>query len=121
MKAVLELKKERTDSIFYRYNIDGTLVWFEQYKENGHIYIVWVQTCADLKDDFDFYLQDGSWDENCYPSHVEVNIHHRKLTVEQIDEYISGLLCAKRVAGAIMEIFERSEHKELYESFHAKM
>ena len=121
MKAVLELKKERTDSIFYRYNIDGTLVWFEQYKKNGHIYIVFIQTCKDLKDDVDFDIQDGSWDENCYPEFVEINIHHRKLTVEQIDEYVSGLLYAKRVANAIMEIFKHGEHKELYDSFHSKM
>ena len=45
MKAVLELKKEKTDGyVFYRYNIEGTLVWFEQHMENGHIYTVAVRT-----------------------------------------------------------------------------
>ena len=80
-----------------------------------------VQTCADLKDDFDFDIKDGSWDDNGYPELVDINIHHRKLNVEQMDEYVSGLLYAKRVADAIMEIFEHGEHKELYESFHSKM
>ncbi len=120
MKAVLELKKERgKDSIFYRYNIDGTLVWFEQYY-NGHIYFVSVRPSDEIED-VEFYVNDGSSHDIYYPEWVEINIHHERLTVDQIDGYIIGLQYAKRVAEAIMNIFDNGEHMELYESCHKKM
>ena len=118
MKAILELKKEREDSIFYKYNIYGTLVWFEQHKENGHIYTVSVASGDTIKEECAFYVQDGSRTDYYYPVFVEINTHHKELTVDQVDGYVSALVYAKMVAKAIMEIFESGEHKELYDKFH---
>lgn len=121
MKAVLELKKERDDSIFYRYNIDGTQVWFEQYQSNGHIYTVTVRPGDEIKGDFSFYAQDGSRTEHYYPEFVEINTNHETLTVDQVDEYISKLSYAKKIAEAIMDIFDYGEHIELYNRLHKEM
>lgn len=122
MKAVLELKKERDEgSIFYRYNIDGTLVWFDQYQDSGHIYTVAVRAGDEIKEDFQFYVQDDSQNDYYYPKYIEINTNHERLTVDQVDGYVNGLTYAKRIAEAIMEIFENSEHKELYDRFHKEM
>lgn len=122
MKAVLELKKERTDgSVFYRYNIEGTLVWFEQYMENGHIYTVTVRTLDWIKENFRFYVQDGSMHDHYYPEFVEINISNKELTVGQVDGYVNGLMYVKKVAEAIMDIFNSGEHMELYKSHHTEM
>lgn len=115
MKAILELTKERDEGdIFYRYNIDGTLVWFSQYKTNGRIYTVTVRTPEKL-DSFELYVQDGSREEKYYPQYVEISTSHERLNVDQVDAYIDGLKYAKGVAQAIMDIFESGIHKECYE------
>ena len=119
MKAVLELKKERADGcVFYRYNIEGILVWFEQHMESGHIYTVTVRTLDWIKEDFQFYIQDGSQHDYYYPEFVEINTNHKRLTVEQVDGYVNGLMYVKRIAEAIMEIFNNGEHMELYKLHH---
>ena len=121
MRAILELTKEREDSIFYRYNIYGTLVWFEQYKENGHIYTVAVTPGDTIKEEVAFYVHDGSRHDYYYPEFVEISVHHKELTVGQVDGYVSCLVYAKMVAEAIMEIFESDEHIELYKLHHKEM
>ena len=121
MKAVLELKKEREESIFYKYNVYGTLVWFEQYKDSGNIYTVFVSLADEIKEEFRFYVQDGSQRDYYYPEFVEININHERLTVDQVDGYINGLVYAKRIAKAVMDIFENGEHMELYKLHHNEM
>ena len=104
MKAVLELKKERTDeSVFYRYNIEGNLVWFEQYMDSGNIYTVAVRTLDWIDEHFQFYVQDGSQHDYYYPEFVEINLKHKSLTVDQVDGYVNCLVYAKRIAEAIMK------------------
>ena len=116
MKAVLELKKERDgESIFYRYNVEGTLVWFEQYMESGHIYTVGVSTLDWIAENFQFYVQDGSQHDYYYPEFVEINTNHERLSVNQVDGYVNSLMYVKKIAEAIMDIFESGEHMELYE------
>lgn len=118
-KAVLEVKKERNDgSIFYRYNIDGTKVWFDQYQDSGNIYAVYVRAGDEIQDDFKFCVQDGSQFDHYYPKYIEINTNHERLTVNQVCDYVNGLLYAKRIASAIMKIFENGKHKNLYEQFH---
>jgi hypothetical protein len=121
MKAILELTKERDEGdIFYRYNIDGTLVWFSQYQQNGNIYTVSVRPSKKLED-FEFYVQDDSRKEKYYPEYVEINTSHERLTVEQIDGYVSALKYAKEIAEAIIGIFESGVHKECYDKFNVKI
>lgn len=122
MKAVLELKKERNDgSVFYRYNAEGTLVWFDQYVENGHIYTVAVRALDWIAENFTFYVQDGSRRDYYYPEFVEINTQHERLTVDQVEGYVNGLMYVKQVAEAIMGIFENGEHMELYKLHHKDM
>ena len=122
MKAVLELKKERVgESIFYRYKIEGNLVWFEQRIDSGHIYGVTVRTLDWIRENFQFYVQDGSQHDHYYPESVEINTNHERLTVDQVERYINGLLYAQKIARAIMDIFESSEHMGLYKLHHPEM
>lgn len=118
MKAVLELTRVRDEGdIFYRYNIDGTLVWFSQYQSNGHIYMVSVRPNEELEN-IEFYVQDGSNHDVYYPEWVEISACHEKLTVDSVDGYINELKYAKETAKAIMGIFENGVHKECYEKLH---
>ena len=122
MKAVLELKKEIVgERVFYRYNIEGTLVWFDQYVEDGHIYTVAVRTLDWIKENFQFYVQDGSQHDYYYPEFVEINTCHERLAVDQVERYVSGLMYAKQVAEAIMDIFNSDEHMGLYKAHHTEM
>ena len=119
MKAVLELKKERVgESVFYRYNIEGNLVWFEQYIDNGHIYGVTVRTPDWIRENFQFYVQDGSQHDYYYPEFVEISTNNKSLTVDQVEGYVNSLLYAKNIAEAIMDIFKSGEHMELYKKLH---
>ena len=45
LTPILELRKTEYDKPveFYRYDIDGTKVWFDQYIDTGHIYAVYVK------------------------------------------------------------------------------
>lgn len=122
MKAVLELKKERVgESVFYRYNVEGNLVWFDQYIDSGNIYTVAVRTLDWIRENFQFYVQDGSQRDYYYPEFVEINTNHERLTVDQVEGYINGLLYAKQIAEAIMGIFKSGEHMELYKLHHPEM
>ena len=122
MKAVLELKKEKSgECVFYRYNVEGNLVWFEQYVDSGHIYTVTVRTLDWIRENFQFYVQDGSQHDYYYPEFVEINTNHERLTVDQVDGYVNGLMYAKKIAEEIMNIFNSGEHMELYKMYHAEM
>lgn len=118
MKTVLELTRARDEGdVFYRYNIDGTLVWFSQYQSNGHIYMVTVRPNEKLEN-IEFYVQDGSNHDVYYPEWVEISTCHERLTVDSVDDYINELKYAKETAKAIMDIFESGAHKEYYDKLH---
>ena len=122
MKATLELTKERAgESVFYRYNIEGNLVWFEQYIDSGHIYSVTVRALDWIAENFRFYVQDGSRHDYYYPEFVEINTRQEWLTADQVEGYVNGLMYAKEIAEAIMDIFKRGEHMELYKLHHQEM
>ena len=118
IKVVLELKKTRDEGdIFYRYNVNGTLVWFSQYQDSGHIYSVIVRPSVELEG-IKFYVQDGSMHDVFYPEWVEISVEHARLNVDQVDEHISKLKFAKEVAEVIENIFNCPEHIDLYKEFH---
>ena len=118
VRVVLELKKTNNEGgIFYRYNISGTLLWFEQYQNSGHIYTVAARPSVELEG-IKFYVQDGSKHEVYYPEWVEIDVEHTELNVDQVDEYISKLKFAKEVANVIEDIFNSPEHIDLYKEFH---
>jgi hypothetical protein len=118
MEAILELTKIRDESdVFYRYNIDGTTVWFSQYQNNGNIYAVTVRPNDELEN-IEFYVQDDSRNEIYYPKWVEISTCHESLNVDSVDDYINELKYAKETAKAIMDIFESGAHKEYYDKLH---
>lgn len=119
MKATLELTKVRDEGdIFYRYDIDGTKVWFSQYPQNGNIYTVAIRTNEELDGEVEFYLQEDYHGDKCYPTGIYISAGHRRLFPEQMDEHIELMKYAKEVAVAIMDIFNGGVHKECYEKFH---
>lgn len=120
MKAVLELTKPLEEAtIFYRYNVDGVLVWFAQYSD-GDIYSVSIRPNEELQS-IDFYIHDGSAREVYYPEWVEISTCHEKLNVDSVDDYVEKLKYAKKVAMVIEDIFNRGVHKECYEEFHKEV
>lgn len=119
MKTVLELTKARDEGdIFYRYDIDGTKVWFSQYPSNGNIYSVAIRTNERLNDKIEFYLQEDYHGDKCYPSGIYISAGHQRLYPEQIDEHVELMKYAKEVAITIMDIFNSGVHKECYDKFH---
>ena len=119
MKATLELTKTRGEGdIFYRYDIDGTKVWFSQYPSNGNIYTVAIGTNERLNGKVEFYLQEDYHGDKCYPTGIQISAGHRRLLPEQIDEHIELMKYAKEVAMVIMDIFNRGMHKECYDKFY---
>lgn len=121
LKAILELTKENEgDDIFYRYNIDGTKVWFMQQQDNGNIYTVSIRPGDEFDDIVEFYMQDDYHSDVYYPLGIEICTRQR-LTLKQMDEYIDLMQHTKEVATAIMNIFESGIHKECYDKFHKEM
>lgn len=119
MKTILELTKTREDGdIFYRYDIDGTKVWFSQYPQNGNIYSVVIRTNEKLDRKIEFYLEDDCHRNKCYPVGVDISIGHRRLSPAQVEEHVELMQYAKEVAEAIMNIFNDGIHKECYDKFH---
>lgn len=118
MKAILELTKEREEGdIFYRYDIDGTKVWFSQYPTNGNIYSVAIRGNEKLGDMITFRIQDDFNFDVCYPLGIDISIRYN-LTLETIDRYIELMQYAKEVATTIMGVFSEGVHKDCYDKFH---
>lgn len=105
---------EKDDYIFYRYEIDGTVIWFSQYKDYGCIYTVSV-ALPEKFNDFEIYVQDDSRNDIYYPQNLTVRTH-KTLTIETMDEYIKNLEYIKELCEAIMSIFALEKHKDLYEA-----
>jgi hypothetical protein len=105
---------EKDDYMFYRYEIDGTVIWFSQYKDNGCIYTVSVALPKEL-DDFEIYVHDDSRNNIYYPQSFYVRTH-KTLTAENMDKYIQNLEYIKGLCEAIMSIFTLGKHKELYDA-----
>lgn len=121
MQTILELTKEREEGdIFYRYDIDGTKVWFSQYPSNGNIYTVTIRPNEKLHGNIEFYLEEDYHGDKCYPVGIYISSGHGRLTPEQVDEHVALMQYAKNVATAIIDIFNNGIHKECYDKFHVK-
>lgn len=109
INIVCELKQEFSDKeMFYRYNIDGVCVWFTQHIDDGNIYSVGIRGNERLSG-IEFYIEDGSKNDNYYPENVYIRLHER-LFIEQIEAYIELLKYAKEMSESIMSIFSSEEH-----------
>lgn len=119
MEIKLDYTEKRDNMRFYRYLVGETAVWFNQY-ENGCIYTVVVDLPNDLTDLVAFYVEtDGArrnQRDTYYP--YDFYIHIRKESYgSELEAYIEKLKTVKEIGDTIMSIFQKPEHKDLYDKF----
>lgn len=105
------------NEVFYRYNIDGNLVWFTQMQDSGNIYSVSVK----LNDSPDKYFK--VWvkcDDNkiFYPNDIEIEMKHSYIKPEDIGRVISDMHYIDNLCNMIMMIFKLYEHHSLWYEHH---
>lgn len=103
--------EEGEDSTFYRYDIDGTKVWFVQY-DNGNIYSVYVKQCERLGDIKINISTDKYYPYIYYP--YECSVVFPSFTIVKDCEFhycIELFEYAQKVSKAIMDIFDLDLHK----------
>ena len=103
--------EEGEDSTFYRYDIDGTKVWFVQY-DNGNIYSVYVKQCERLGD-----IKINIFTDKCYPYiyyPYGCSVVFPSFTITKDCEFgycIELIEYIQKVSKAIMNIFDLDLHK----------
>lgn len=106
---------EKDNEIFYRYEIDGAIIWFGQCKKTGNIYTVGVTLPEKIKNFFEVYIRDDSCSDIYYPLYAEIRVHET-LAMDDVDAYIKNLEYVKDLCEAIMSIFSMEKHKSLYDT-----
>ena len=125
MEIVLETKqfvidldgKPDENDVFYRYNIDGNLVWFSQVQDIGNIYSVSVGLTDNLYKYYDVWVKCDS-DRLFYPNDITIEIKREKIKTEDIDRVVSNLHYVDKLCDAIMSIFKTKEHYDLWYEHH---
>lgn len=105
MKAILDFEKFNVEdnTTFYRYNIDGNFVWFNQHHD-GEIYYAYVKLKSPYCDYADMYIDT---EEYFYPVRARISIKNRMLEhLEDVDVYIEVLEYLKELYDAVLEIFD---------------
>ena len=130
MNIILELKKhpiglagkEIKDELFYKYDIEGTKVWFTQHLKTGNIYSVSISLPEHLSNIACLYVDCDSHSAY-YPSSVDISLCSNKINISLdaystdfpvLSEYIKNLEYLKELSLSILEIFKDSEHESLY-------
>ena len=118
MDIKLELKKTcERDEVFYRYNINGNLVWFSQHQDNGNIYSVHVRLNDYLKEYFDVWVFCDD-NELFYPNDITIEIEHSRIKQEEVSRIVSDINYINRLCDMIMSIFKTVEHYDLWSCYH---
>ena len=125
MEVVLETKqfmKNWDDTIdkndvFYRYNIDGNLVWFSQKQDSGNIYSVSVRLNKNPNEYFDVWVR---CDDNrlFYPNDITIQMKPSRIKQEDVDRIVSDIHYIDRVCDMIMSILKSKEHYDLWYEHH---
>lgn len=107
------------NEVFYRYNIDGNLVWFSQMQDSGNIYSISVK----LGDDIDKYFK--VWvrcddDTIFYPDDIEIDIKHSCLKMEEVGRMVVNIHYIDKLCELIMLIFKKDEHYGLWCKHHKR-
>ena len=126
MEIILETKqfildldgKPDENELFYRYNIDGNLVWFSQEQRSGNIYSVSVRLTEDLEECFDVWVHhDNDW-LSFYPNDITIVIKRAKIKIEDIDKVVANMHYINKLCDVIMSIFKTKEHYALWYKHH---
>jgi hypothetical protein len=100
---------DKENEIFYRYEVDGAVVWFAQDKMSGNIYTVGITPPEKLKNIFEMYIREDSQNDSYYPMFIEIRVHET-LALDDVDAYIEKLEYAKELCHAIMSIFQNNDN-----------
>ena len=125
MEIILETKQyiknwdntiDKND-VFYRYNINGNLVWFSQHQDNGNIYSVNVRLNDYLNEYFNIWVL---CDDNklFYPNDITIEMKHSNIKQEDVSRIVSDINYINRVCDMIMSIFKTKEHYALWYKHH---
>lgn len=124
MKLVYTKEYLKDKTIFYRYEIDGYQVWFEQHQDNGKdnrrqncVGCIFQISIAPLKDEglkLNIYERVGS--NKGWPNYYEYEQNHWRLKLEDMDVHIKSVKRAKLVLASIKHYLENSFHYELFQS-----
>lgn len=122
MDIRLELRKVITEpyaSTFYRYNINGNLVWFDQDQREGNIYAVYIR----LNEDFGINKYFDVWihcEDNrlFYPDDITIEIKSSRIKQEDVGRIVSDINYISRLCDKVMSIFRMEEHYDLWYKHH---
>lgn len=119
MDIRLELRKviyEPNESTFYRYNIDGNLVWFSQGYE-GNIYVVYIRLNENITKYFDVWVH---CEDNrlFYPDDITIEIRHSRINQNEVSRVVSDINYINRLCDKVMSIFRMEEHYDLWYKHH---
>ena len=119
MDIRLELRKviyEPNESTFYRYNIDGNLVWFSQGYE-GNIYAVYIRLNENITKYFDVWVH---CEDNrlFYPDDITIEIRHSRINQNEVGRVVSDINYINRLCDKVMSIFRMEEHYALWYEHH---
>lgn len=123
MKLVYTKEYLKDKTIFYRYEIGGYQVWFEQHQDNGKdnrhqncVGCIFQISIAPLKDEglkLSIYERVGS--NKGWPNDYEYEHKNWRLKLEDMDVYIKSVKRAKLVLASIKYYIENSFHYELFQ------
>lgn len=109
LQPVLEFNKSNeNDSIFYRYNVGGAKVWFDQHIKTGHIYTVYVSLPDSLKE-FQVYVECDA-DKLFFPIKVHMQSNCLRGESDDLLKYAEQLIQLKAIMDAINAMFASGSH-----------
>lgn len=112
----LDGKPDEND-VFYRYNIDGNLVWFSQVQDRGNIYSVSVRLTENLNEYFDVWVSRNN-DMPFYPNDITIEIKRTKIKTEDVGRVVANIHYVNNLCDMIMSIFKMEEHYGLWYEKH---
>ena len=119
LTPILELRQSEHDKPveFYRYDIDGTKVWFDQHLDTGHIYAVYVSLNPKYFSGYNIYVECDD-DKYFYPVDVKISMDGRDFYANSISGITAQLNMLANIVDTIDALFENSEHHELWVTKH---
>jgi hypothetical protein len=106
INPILELKQAdmtKQHSEFYRYNIGGAKVWFDQCNKTGHIYMVYVGLPKELED-FQVYV-DCDANKLFYPVNIYMQSASRRCSSEEALTLAEQVIHVKAIMESIETLF----------------
>lgn len=105
------------NDVFYRYNIDGNLVWFSQKQNSGNIYSVSVGLNENLNKLYDVWVYCEN-NKLFYPNNIEIEVKYCNIKQGDIGRIVTDMHYINRLCDMIMSIFKTKEHYALWYNHH---